>query len=197
MEPARYFSWKDFKNPLLVFALEQEAGTYFSSFNVLFTGLGKLNAALSLQQALAQSAHDIVINLGTAGSKNFSRGRVVCCEGFLERDMNVEALGFKPYQTPFSDPSEHLLKGLLVRGLPSGVCGTGDSFVSDRYPKDYQLVDMEAYALALVCHRKKTPFLSLKYISDGADQEAAAEWNTKLPSASEELARVLNTLRSS
>ena len=189
-----YFSWNSFKNPLFVFAMEQEASSYFSTFKVLFTGLGKLNAAIALQEALQHSNHDIVINLGTAGSKNFTRGAVVCCKGFIERDMNVEALGFKPFQTPFADPKEYLLPGLQVADLPSAICGTGDSFVAGEYPADFQLVDMEGYALALVCHRKKLPLLSLKYISDGADDSAAVQWSRELPTASQELERIMSSI---
>ena len=41
---------------------------------------------------------------------------------------------------------------------------------------DYNVVDMEAYALAVVAMQEDIPFLCLKYISDGADDNAAEDW---------------------
>jgi adenosylhomocysteine nucleosidase len=35
---------------------------------------------------------------------------------------------------------------------------------------------MEAYALALIAKKEGIPFLCLKYISDGADNNAADDW---------------------
>ena len=35
---------------------------------------------------------------------------------------------------------------------------------------------MEAYALAKVCHHFDVPFISFKYISDGADINANDDW---------------------
>jgi adenosylhomocysteine nucleosidase len=35
---------------------------------------------------------------------------------------------------------------------------------------------MEAYALAKVCYLYDVPFISFKYISDGADEHSAGDW---------------------
>jgi len=39
---------------------------------------------------------------------------------------------------------------------------------------------MEAYALAKVCKNFQTPFISFKYISDGADNNSADDWNENM-----------------
>lgn len=61
-------------------------------------------------------------------------------------------------------------------GTPEAICGTGDSFEMTLSDSPYNIVDMEAYALALVAMKENIPFLCLKYISDGADQDAAKDW---------------------
>jgi len=39
---------------------------------------------------------------------------------------------------------------------------------------------MEAYALAKVCYKEKIPFVSFKYITDGADEQAHEDWEKNL-----------------
>ena len=39
---------------------------------------------------------------------------------------------------------------------------------------------MEAYALAKVCHHYNVPFISFKYITDGADEQAHEDWEANL-----------------
>ena len=41
---------------------------------------------------------------------------------------------------------------------------------------------MEAYALAKICKNFQTPFISFKYISDGADSNSADDWNENISS---------------
>ena len=41
---------------------------------------------------------------------------------------------------------------------------------------------MEAYALAKVCHLRGIPFVSFKYITDGADEQAHEDWEANLAS---------------
>ena len=92
---------KLYSNILLVFALESEAGKEFESFNKLFVGVGKIKATYHLVKAIQKSKPDLIINLGTAGSTVFDRGTIVNCNRFIQRDMDVRALGFKKFETPF------------------------------------------------------------------------------------------------
>ena len=58
----------------------------------------------------------------------------------------------------------------------NAICGTGDSFVEDSSNHHGEVVDMEAYALAKVCYLYNVPFISFKYITDGADGNAVVDW---------------------
>jgi len=41
----------------------------------------------------------------------------------------------------------------------------------------YDVVDMEAYAIAKCCYECDVDFVSFKYITDGANDDAASDWN--------------------
>lgn len=166
------------ENVLFVFALEMEAAEVFDGYNKLLTGIGKVNAAYELTKAIHQKKPDLIVNLGSAGSSFFNKGDVVCCAEFVQRDMDVRGLGYELYETPFSGISTVLKYGLIIDGLPEGICGTGDNFEMAHAETKYNLVDMEAYALALIAKKENIPFLCLKYISDGADDNAAEDWTT-------------------
>ena len=179
------------QNPLFVFALADEAAGEFTAYRSCFTGIGKVNAAYGLTKAIQQQRPGLIVNLGSAGSTRFARQQVVCCTRFVQRDMDVSALGFAPYETPLSDLPLVLENGLALEGLAKGTCGTGDSFESNHQGDDYDVVDMEAYALAQIAYREQLPFLCLKYISDGADAGAAADWTTEVHRAALALRNVL------
>lgn len=134
---------------------------------------------------------DVIINLGTAGSTKFNRGEVVCCASFIQRDMEVTALGFQKFETPFEREAVVLENGLKIDGLPIGVCGSGDQFEMEHINHEYNVIDMEAYALAKVAMLEDIPFISLKYISDGADGNAAEDWPIEVKKASKALHSVL------
>ena len=99
----------EFQRPLFVFAMKEEAVNLFDDYQLIFRGLGKINASYELTKAIAKYAPDIIINLGTAGSTLFNRGEVVCCNQFVQRDMDVSALGFEKFKTPFAK-EESILK---------------------------------------------------------------------------------------
>lgn len=174
---------REYQNPLFVFALEAEAQQEFSEFNTLYTGVGKVNAAYRLTKSIQQHKPDVVINLGTAGSTVFNKGSVVCCNEFIQRDMEVTALGFQKFETPFSNDEIVLKYGLELGSLPKGICGSGDQFEMEHLNHEYNVIEMEAYALAKVCKEEQTPFLCLKYISDGADGNAVDDWNAEVKKA--------------
>src|SRR5882762_1998749 len=103
-------------DPLVVMALEQEAGTAFreSAIPVLYTGVGKVNAAYALTRKLAEyrvtgRSLPLVINFGTAGSCSLPVGKVVACRQFVQWDMDVTPLNFDLGTTPF-DIAPHVLE---------------------------------------------------------------------------------------
>src|SRR5688500_13682450 len=91
-------------------ALEIESQGLFAERGVpvLYTGIGKVNAAYRLARALTEhrAQHGTVpkvVNFGTAGSPTLSAGSLVACRRFVQRDIDVSGLGFPVGTTPFED----------------------------------------------------------------------------------------------
>ncbi|NIF28980.1 nucleosidase [Pantoea sp. Tr-811] len=178
---------------LFVFALEAEAGSVFAHVNTVFTGIGKVNAAIALTKAIARRRPKLIVNLGSAGSLRHGKGAVVCCTRFVQRDMDVTPLGFARYQTPLADIPVLLEHGQAIPGLPVETCGSGDSFEINHGDAPYDVVDMEAYVFALIAREEGIPFVCLKYISDDAGSDAAQDWSVQVHLAAQAFERVLFT----
>jgi adenosylhomocysteine nucleosidase len=127
----------------------------------------------------------LVVNFGTAGGVNVKAGTLVACRRFVDRDMDVGALGFAPGVTPFDKLPAMLEFAPRFRSLPEAICGTGDSFATRPHALDCDVVDMEAYALAKACRIQGLDFACAKYVSDGADAEAAAHWQENVAGAAD------------
>lgn len=179
------------ENTLFVFALASEAANEFDDCKKLIAGIGKVNAAYELGRAVSHKRPELIVNIGSAGSNVFSRGAIVCCTKFIQRDMDVRGLGYALYETPFSNEPIILEYGIALKDMPTGICGTGDNFEMNHNATAYNVVDMEAFALAHVAKQENIPFLCLKYISDGADGGAADDWNLQVHHAAKALRRVL------
>ncbi|TAH32798.1 MAG: nucleosidase [Alphaproteobacteria bacterium] len=190
----------DAKNILIVFALESEARGLFSHFPVCYTGVGKINATYGLMRALNDwrrkmgANPELILNLGSAGSPVFKAGSIINCTSFIERDMDVTPLGFAPFQAPFDETPSPLVYGNRYADYPEAVCGTGDHFVDDAGTHPWQVMDMEAFALAKFCHRENIPFGCLKFISDGADGQAAEVWEQALDQGAKLLRQAFDNL---
>jgi adenosylhomocysteine nucleosidase len=187
---------------LVVMALPLEAQDEFEKAGVavLYTGVGKVNAAMSLTRALADCRHTgrplpRVINFGSAGSRRFPTGTVVACTTFLQRDMDASGLGFAQGTTPFEEVPAVIEFPTPFCGLPLGTCGTGDSFETGVRTMTCDVVDMEAYALAKVCHFEDTAFACAKFVSDGADHAAAADWQSNRHRAAEQFLALYRQLK--
>lgn len=168
------------EKPLIVTALPQEFDhqPIPHDIPVVFTGLGKLNAGLSLVEAIGQHQPSVVINFGTAGRLNETVAGLVEVADVLQRDMIAEPLAPRG-RTPFDETPE-----LLRSGFAGVRCATGDSFVMAVDPwlleQNVHVVDMELFALALVCHRKGIAWRSFKYITDDTDDNAGEHWQDKV-----------------
>jgi adenosylhomocysteine nucleosidase len=185
---------------LVVMALEQEAQGRFhaAGVEVLFTGIGKVNAAHRLTRKLLELQQrgqvPLVVNFGTAGSRVHKAGAIVACRRFVQRDMDVTGLGFALGQTPFEDSPRELLFDPVFSSLPEAVCATADRFETLEHASEFEVVDMEAYALAKVCRLESTPFACAKFISDGADDQAHLDWEQSLPIAADAFLRLYRGL---
>lgn len=179
-------------NPLVVMALEAESAGVFEAAGiaVLYCGVGKINAAMTLARELgryecAQEPAPLVLNFGTAGSRTHATGTFLACHEFVQRDMDVRGLGFELGVTPFDEAPPLLHFEPLFASLPRAVCGSGDSFVTAAGDVPCGVFDMEAYALAKVCRSHAAAFGCVKYVTDGADHAAAADWQSNVHKAAE------------
>jgi|SaaInl5LU_22_DNA_1037371.scaffolds.fasta_scaffold47086_2 adenosylhomocysteine nucleosidase len=162
---------------LVVIALEEELpGTLPHGFKKLVTGVGKVNASIALTTELCYNnsiRYSKVINYGSAGGSAALKGQLVGVSAVIERDMDCTPLGLPLYVSP-GDEEQMIICQTKHDSL--FVCGTGDSFSVPHI--NYQVVEMEAYALAKICQKFDIPFDCYKYISDsdadGDDQ--GAEW---------------------
>jgi adenosylhomocysteine nucleosidase len=182
----------DFPDPLLVMALPLESQGVFerAGLPVLYTGVGKVNAAYALTRRLAEYLHAAVplphvINFGTVGSRRHPTRTTLECHAFVQRDMDVTGLGVPLGVTPFEDTPAKLEFPPIFPQLPRGVCGSGDSFVMSEAAIECDVVDMEGYALAKVCWLERAAFTSVKFVTDGADHAAGEDWHANLKLAAD------------
>ena len=165
----------DPRTTLIVVALENELPRdLVEGWQIVYSGVGKVNATITLCDALASFSPKKVVNYGSAGALRKGLSGLYRVTRFQQRDMDVRALGFALGQTPFEDD---VIIDLDVDGLS---CGTGDNFVSAPPEMNSDLVDMEAYALAKICQQKGVEFHCFKFISDNANSDAANDWIQKL-----------------
>ena len=164
------------QNTLILVALADELPrSLLPDWRIVYTGVGKVNAAITIEREIASQRPEMIINFGTAGSLSPDHQGIVEVGQFYQRDMDVRGLGFALGQTPFEDnvPIDFGRQGLT--------CGTGDSFVTAPPELSTDLVDMEAYALAKSAHDHQIDFYCFKYISDQADDAATTSWQDNVP----------------
>jgi adenosylhomocysteine nucleosidase len=178
------------QKPLIVMALPRESQGLLerAGATLLYTGVGKVNAAASLARRLAEmrctgAPVPLVVNMGTAGSRHVAAHTLVACNRFTQRDMDVGGLGFPVGVTPFDETPPVIAFPPVFTQLPQLVCSTADSFATHLHAVDGDVVDMEAFALARVCVSESTPFACVKYVTDGADADSAAHWEAALAAA--------------
>tara|TARA_Y100000592_G_scaffold15192_1_gene22142 strand:+ start:3132 stop:3848 length:717 start_codon:yes stop_codon:yes gene_type:complete len=174
------------KKTLIVSALEIETQGQLEDYDVLYTGVGKVNATYKLTQKFGKHGsfvpYDLVINYGTAGSNKYKQGELIDCTRFTQRDMDATGFGLEIGQTPFDDtPIIIETKSDFNPIGKDGLCGSGDNFMTGLkyawYKKQIgDVIDMEAYALAKVCNIYNIPFISFKYITDDANEDASVDW---------------------
>ena len=171
-------------DPLVVSAIKDEFKIKGTNYNLLHTGVGKVNAAIRLTEyILAKGKPKYIVNYGTAGSKKVKVGSLVDCTKFIQRDMDVSELGFEKYATPFEGDISKIIDFSYFENNPLNgflTCATGDSFLSSDGSHVGDVVDMESYALAKVCLNFDVPFIAFKYVSDSADKDASTEWRKNL-----------------
>ena len=145
------------------------------------TGIGKVNAAMRTMRAICEYHPDMVINFGTAGTINHKVGDIFICNRFIDRDLRKVTLNGVVSEIEFGrDAINHVFTG---HQLMYGTCNTGDSFITQGADIEGDVIDMESYAEADVCHEMGVPFISVKYVTDVVGQNSSEEWYAKIADA--------------
>jgi adenosylhomocysteine nucleosidase len=191
------------KRVLFVMAAPAEYGPRLKRlFAPLMTGIGPVEAGVRLGAELARlqmqgSLPDLVVSLGSAGSRVLEQASVYQATSVTYRDMDASALGFEKGVTPLLGLPATLTLPLRVPGIPEATLSTGAAVVSgtgyDRIAQD--MVDMETYACLRACHVFGVPMIGLRGISDGAaDLNHIGDWTALLPLIDEKLAEAVTML---
>ncbi|MFT3738563.1 MAG: hypothetical protein QM786_07375 [Breznakibacter sp.] len=146
------------------------------------TGVGKVEAALSVMEAIRLHNPVLVVNVATAGTVLHEVGSIHLCTRFVDRDMEKLTAFGVPCHEDFSNEPQLDLGGLV----PTSVCNTGDTFMTEGGGTG-DVFDMEAFAIARVCRLAEIPFVAVKYATDVIGQNSVKHWVDKLADAREGL----------
>lgn len=182
---------------LYVMAAEPEYGPHLKArFSPLICGVGPVEAAMNMAAALAADQPDVVVTLGSAGSRTLEQAGVYQVASVSYRDMDASPLGFAKGTTPFLDlPAE--LPMTTLGHLPAKRLSTGANVVSGAaYDAiDADMVDMETFALKRACMSFDVPLIGLRGISDGAEElKQFDDWTQYLDVIDERLAGVVDQI---
>jgi adenosylhomocysteine nucleosidase len=191
------------KSILFVMAVDAEYGPHLRArFTPLMTGVGPVEAAMVLSSFLthldAQNAlPDLIISLGSAGSRDLEHLGVYQVSSVSYRDMDATAIGFEKGVTPMLDLPAILEMPITVQEIPSASIATGASVVTgaayDGINAD--MVDMETYALFRACTGHGVPMIGLRGISDGKSEVTQmADWTEYLHIIDEKLAQAVDMI---
>jgi adenosylhomocysteine nucleosidase len=191
------------KNVLFVMAAQAEYGPHLQQrFKPLMTGIGPVEAAVLLTAGLAAlalrgSLPDLVVSLGSAGSRVLEQTEVYQATSVAYRDMDASALGFDKGVTPFLDLPATVPLPLRIPGLPQATLSTGANIVSGSAYDAIaaEMVDMESYACLRACTAFGVPLIALRGISDGkAELQHVSDWTEYLHIIDEKLAAAVDLM---
>ncbi len=191
------------RSVLFVMAAEAEYGPHLQRLFVpLMTGVGPVEAGVRLgaelsRLAAARALPDLLVSLGSAGSRRLAQAGIYQATSVSFRDMDASALGFEKGVTPFLGLPAALPLPHRIPGIAEATLSTGAAVVSgaayDAIAED--MVDMETFALLRACQLFRVPMVALRGISDGAAELGhIGDWTACLPIIDERLAAAVGLL---
>ena len=154
-------------------------------------GVGKVNAGICAQLLIQEFGAGKVINTGVAGSLDakIDIGDIVVSTEAVQHDFDLTPLGYAPGEM-YEDglvafPADVTMREDAVNAVKEAapeinvfegrVC-SGDQFIASKEKKEAIVstfgglcCEMEGGAIAQVCYLNNTPFVSIRAISDKAD----------------------------
>lgn len=178
---------------------------------LLQSGIGKVAAAIGTTLLIQLTQPDVIINTGSAGGldPNLNVGDILISTEVRHHDVDVTAFGYEigqlPANPPAFSPNEQLVelaqKEAKKAGynVVSGLICSGDAFINGKekineirqnFP-NIVAVEMEAAAIAQVCHGFNLPFVIVRAVSDVADKESHLSFEEFLPLAAEKSSTIV------
>jgi adenosylhomocysteine nucleosidase len=171
-------------------------------FTPVMIAVGPVEAAVETAAALAElKAHgtlpDLVVSLGSAGSRHLPQTEVFQVSSVSYRDMDASPIGFERGVTPYLDQPAEIALPLRIPGVPEARLSTGAAIVSGAAYEAVaaDMVDMETYAVLRACQRFEVPLIALRGVSDGASElSRLTDWTDYLHVVDERLAEAVDRL---
>ena len=181
---------------------------------LLESGIGKVNVAIATTLLLERFDITMVINTGSAGGikTDAQVGDIVLSENVAYHDVDVTGFGYVAGQVP-GMPVVFDAHADLVRKVEAvlthsktpyfkGQIVTGDAFV--HLPVQLEQIkanftqavglEMEAAAVAHVCHVAQIPFVVVRALSDIAGKESELSFEAFLPLAAKVSSEMVSEL---
>jgi adenosylhomocysteine nucleosidase len=188
---------------LFVMAADAEYGPHLRRRFVPFmTGIGPVEAGVAMGSMLARlqaaaELPELVVSLGSAGSRALAQTGVYQVVSVSYRDMDASVLGFEKGATPLLDMPIAVPLTLRIPGLEEATLSTGGAVISgpayDRI--EAEMVDMETFAILRACQHFDLPLIGLRGISDGAAElRHVGDWTEYLHVIDEKLAEAVDKL---
>lgn len=179
-------------------------------------GMGKVNAGICAHTLINDFNCTAIINTGVAGSldNQIDIGDIVVSTDAVQHDYDVEAIGFKkgeiPYTGQYAFPADEALRAAAVKAVRESaddirvfegrVC-SGDQFISKKEQKDKIIADfggmcceMEGAAIAQACYLNDKPFVIIRAISDKPDETEIVEYKVFEAKAAERCAKIVKSM---
>ncbi|WP_461224188.1 5'-methylthioadenosine/adenosylhomocysteine nucleosidase [Lacticaseibacillus suihuaensis] len=174
-------------------------------------GIGKVQSAMTTAVLINQYHPDVVINTGSAGGigAGLHIGDVVIANAVAYHDVDSTAFGYLPGQLP-NQPQKFATDANLVAAIAKaaetvaltthvGLIVSGDQFINSTasikrihgiYP-DALASEMEGAAIGQVATQFHVPFVVIRAMSDGGNEEASVNFDDFIIEAGKQSAAML------
>ena len=161
---------------------------------LIYSGVGKLNAAIATLESINKYRPEFILNLGTVGSIRNDISGVIEIEKVFQRDFDATPLVPKGV-VPF-DEKPHVFSA----DFGQYKCGSGDTFVREReewlIKNSIDVVDMELFGIAHACYSKNISWRSFKYITDYVSINSGNDWRNNLEKSGSALIKAIDFISS-
>jgi adenosylhomocysteine nucleosidase len=168
------------------------------------SGIGKVAAAVATTLLINNFKPDLIINTGSAGGydSDLKVGDIVISDEVRFHDIDVTAFGYEigqMAQQPAAFKADPKLIDLALQAsskfsditIKKGLICTGDIFMADPVKAEIarknfptmKACEMEAAAIAQVCHQFHRPFIIIRSLSDIAGKKSELSFEEFLPTA--------------